>query len=74
VFPYCAIQFLETYTDPHLIKDTPMCESGPKTCVLSISRVHERKEHVVKLHALILMACKHHVQLFVANLVNMDNT
>jgi len=51
-----------------------MCESGPKTCVLSISRVHERKEHVVKLHALILMACKHHVQLFVANLVNMDNT
>ena len=50
-------------TDLHLIKDMPMCESGPKL-VLSISTVHERKENVVKLHALIL---KHHVQLCVTN-------
>jgi len=37
------------YTDPHLDKDIPMCGSGPKTCVLSISRVHEGK-NVVKVH------------------------
>jgi len=28
-----------------------MCGSGPETCVLSISKVHERKEHVMKPHA-----------------------
>jgi len=39
-------------------------------CVLSISRVHKGKEHVVKPHAFI--ACKHHMQLCVTILVDIE--